>query len=104
MQQRYEPDGPETSGKRFHALVEAEYASLPEIVYLDDYIHLRSQLEAMRARISEEWIPGKFAMELALLCRLMDYEQSLGLPEGPMPLSDGRGGVVCPSVVPEEWL
>ena len=90
------------SSEPFIDVASDEFLSLPEITTLDDYIHFRDQLEAMRAR-SSKFIAARFAMEIALLARLNEYDERIGLPRFPMPEPDGRGGVRHASAVPPAW-
>ena len=52
---------------------------------------------------SSKFIAARFAMEIALLARLNEYDERIGLPRFPMPDPDGRGGVRHASAVPPAW-
>ena len=103
MNEKSEADPTDSSYELFMAIAERELMALPKITRLDEYMHFRDQLEQMRAR-SFEFNPARFAMEMAVLTILMEYEQRLGLPIRLMPKPDGKGGVEPEAVVPEEWL
>lgn len=103
MDKRYESDIQITSYDPFEDRVLEHYASLPVIERLDEYIHFRTQLKAMRAR-STELNAARFAMEMGLYFRLADYEARIGVPQGAMPLPDGEGGVVPETAIPVGWL
>lgn len=83
--------------------VVSEYETNPPIARLDEYIHMREQLEAMRARNGNQH-SFRFAMELAVLFRLNDYDDLIGMPLLVMPHPDGQGGVAPEPVIPVEWL
>ena len=87
----------------FEEQLGSELATVPEIRFLDDYIHLQEQLKAMRAR-SQPFIPGRFAMEMAVYLRLLEYDEKIGLPMSIMPRADGQGGVCPEDIVPVECL
>lgn len=102
MDERYGCDDSEASSEA--ALIELvrEFADLPEIMRLDEYAHFHSQLKIMRARGGPH-IRERFFLEMAVLLRLHEYEGKLGMPLCEMPLSDGLGGLVEVSAIPEEW-
>lgn len=103
MSEIYERTGPAASDPFLDAL-RAELAGIPEIATLDDYSHYFEQLKHMRARNTGEYVEGRFAMEMAVHLRLMEWEERVGLPYCTMPKSDGRGGLVAPSPIPPDWL
>lgn len=98
----YEMEANCASSEPFINVASDEFLSLPEITTLDDYLHFRDQLETMRAR-STNFIPARFAMEIALLARLNEYDERIGLPRFPMPDPDGKGGIKPVSIVPVSW-
>ena len=103
MKKRYGHTCPNAIEDPLELSILAEYESLPVVKTLDDYGHFYDQLKAMRAR-STEYIPARFAMEFALLLRLNEYDEKIGMPPCEMPLGNGNGGLVDFSPVPAAWL
>lgn len=95
--------GEDLASSALVASIEREYMALPEIRCLDEYTHFRGQLKSMRAR-GGEFITERFGMEFALLMRINEFDRRIGVPEYPMPGSDGEGGLIELSVIPEGWL
>ena len=103
MSERYCLEDSVTSHAGLLQAVERELADMPQIERLDEYIHFLDQLKVMRVR-SAEYIPARFAMEFALLLRLNEYDEKIGMPPCEMPLGNGSGGLVDFSPVPAAWL
>jgi len=69
----------------------ADFLTLPEIRYLDDYMHFEEQLRRMRARNDGRFVIERFSLESALLMRLNEYDEKVGLPLLEMPpVSEGH--------------
>lgn len=73
----------------FLAALERELLSLPLISRVNEYLHFHEQLREMRKR-SKKFIRVRFAMEMAVLLRLREYEFGNGLPLCQMPPSGGH--------------
>ncbi len=102
MQTTYESQAPETRSERLLHAITDEYSGLKPIETLDEYIHYHDQLIAMRKR-STDFVPEGFAMELAVLFLLNDYDRCIGMPELPMP-SAAQDETPVERIVPEEWV
>lgn len=102
MSEGYAGDTLETASEGFLLELAQELYSIPEITRLDEYSHFHCQLQAMRAR-STQFVRQRFVLELAVLLRLQRYDTRLGVPPCEMPRSDGLGGLVEVSSIPEEW-
>ena len=71
-------------------LIEGELATIPRIRFLDDYIHLEAELARMRSNSHTKLVLQRLAMELAVLLRLQEYDEALGLPPSIMPSASNR--------------
>ena len=100
MQTTYESESPDASSDRLIHAITDEYSGLKPIETLDEYIHYKTQLMEMRKR-SPDYIPESFAMELAVLFLLNDYERKIGVPELGLPCE-----TLTPAqrIAPEDWV
>lgn len=75
-------------------LVLNHLSELPAIRYLDDYIHWEEQLKSLRTQNDGEFRSQVFATELALLFRLQEYDERVGLPLTEMPETGGSSALL----------
>lgn len=80
------------SGNRLLEMVVNEYDNLPTIILLDDYIHWERQLKELRSQSSRAFSELAFAMQLAVLLRLQEYDERVGLPLSEMPAANELNG------------
>ena len=73
------------SGNGLLELTCREFEDIPAIQTLDDYMHWEEQLKALRSQQGEDHISQAFAMQLAVLFRLHEYDERVGLPLSEMP-------------------
>lgn len=81
-----------------------ETRSIPAITRSDQYIHMLTQFKHIRGRSGDALIQDRFAIEMAVLFPLHEFDGRIGTPLAPMPQPDGQGGVCPEPVIPVEWL